>query len=885
MFYPPPLSALLRAALLPLLLLAGAPALRAASAEDGAREMWMAGYLKYEEGAKAEKTNNIVLAIDLYRGAVTVFNQVQTKYPKWNQSLLDYRINFCKTRLQQLESSVAAKSIDLSKNELVGLARQQEARIKALTDELASAKKNLDLSSQALDRARAEAAATLAARTEMDRILQENKNLRETKAAAEQRAAALQADMEKLQSEAGIKEKAARLQQQLDVTLARQADLERDRQASLANLRALQDQVKATAAENDRLRTVQKTLAEGSVKLQKQAEALEDQAAELRQKLTDAAKASRKTGDELAAKTAQADELAANLKAAAATVTASQKTAAADQGKLHDLQTEARKWDKTRVSLESLVAERQAALDTARRDSERLEKDLADQRTRLKTLEAATANQNDAMRQAVAANARAEAALGDVRLLRKALDEAQDKNRSLETKLAAALRPPPVDVNAGKPVPPPPPPDLPKPEDALAARLARDQQLAALKRQVEDTAAEATRQNGMLDKIQLRNKELTDENRALKHAIASATGAGAPETENSAAVRARLEQALTDLRTRYDEGLQLARRQETRILDYEKTGQEQKDQLAAAAKGPKPADLEARDQELAGARKELAGIRDELAAERGKRQTDSAPVLDKMRQLVRELDQEKEKSQTLDQALQEARAKLQAATTAAITPTTPLPAAGSAATPGSVAVAMAGPAKTSQFERDQTVRSLLQQAAAAEQQGKAEAATWSYKKVLDLQTDNKFAIKRLGLLAANAGNQEETELWLRRAFYADPDDIDVLVPLGYSLVRQNKADLAVSMLSRAAALRPQDANVHRAYGVACSSLGWMDAAEAQFRRTLEINHADGEAAFNLAVLLASRNPPRTDDAREFYRKARELGVAADPGLDRLFDLK
>ena len=56
----------------------------------------------------------------------------------------------------------------------------------------------------------------------------------------------------------------------------------------------------------------------------------------------------------------------------------------------------------------------------------------------------------------------------------------------------------------------------------------------------------------------------------------------------------------------------------------------------------------------------------------------------------------------------------------------------------------------------------------------------------------------------------------------------------------------------------------------------------QFRRAYELNDKDGETVFNLAVLLSTRQPPRLDDARVLYQKAIALGVARDPGLDRLF---
>ena len=111
------------------------------------------------------------------------------------------------------------------------------------------------------------------------------------------------------------------------------------------------------------------------------------------------------------------------------------------------------------------------------------------------------------------------------------------------------------------------------------------------------------------------------------------------------------------------------------------------------------------------------------------------------------------------------------------------------------------------------------------------------------------------------------------------------MPLGFALVRQSEPDLAVSMLSRAVALEPDNPNAHRCLGIACSTLGWFDVAEAQFRRTHTLNPKDAENAFNMAVLLATREPPRLDEGKTWYLRARRLGAASDPGLDRVFGVE
>jgi Flp pilus assembly protein TadD len=89
------------------------------------------------------------------------------------------------------------------------------------------------------------------------------------------------------------------------------------------------------------------------------------------------------------------------------------------------------------------------------------------------------------------------------------------------------------------------------------------------------------------------------------------------------------------------------------------------------------------------------------------------------------------------------------------------------------------------------------------------------------------------------------------------------------------------MLARAVALAPEKAETHRFFAVACSTLGWTEAAETELRRSLKLRPDDAEAAFNLAVLLSTQGHERAAEARDWYDKALKLGAERDPGLDRV----
>jgi len=183
--------------------------------------------------------------------------------------------------------------------------------------------------------------------------------------------------------------------------------------------------------------------------------------------------------------------------------------------------------------------------------------------------------------------------------------------------------------------------------------------------------------------------------------------------------------------------------------------------------------------------------------------------------------------------------------------------------------------------RLEKIHSLLAAAADAEKGRDIEKAIWNFKKVIEMDPENKDALTGLGILLVRRGQDAEGEKILRRAFKKDPDNTQLLVHLGLALARQQKVDLAISCLSRAVALDPQNPEFHKIYAVACRSLGWTDAAETELRRAFKIK-PDADAAYNLAVLLATDEPPRYEEAAKWYKKAKKLGAKPDPAMEQVF---
>ena len=192
------------------------------------------------------------------------------------------------------------------------------------------------------------------------------------------------------------------------------------------------------------------------------------------------------------------------------------------------------------------------------------------------------------------------------------------------------------------------------------------------------------------------------------------------------------------------------------------------------------------------------------------------------------------------------------------------------------------PVNRSYSEKEVLINGFLRQALDAEKSQKMEAAVWNYQKILELEPAHLLALKRLGLIAANTGNDDDTVKYLKLAFRYDPDDADVLLALGYAMINLRQPEWAFSYLGRAVALEPANPTLSRLFGGALVDLGWTQAAENQFSKALQLNPKDPHSAFNLAVLCATANPPRMEEAKKWYDQAIRNGAEKDPRLEAEF---
>ena len=200
------------------------------------------------------------------------------------------------------------------------------------------------------------------------------------------------------------------------------------------------------------------------------------------------------------------------------------------------------------------------------------------------------------------------------------------------------------------------------------------------------------------------------------------------------------------------------------------------------------------------------------------------------------------------------------------------------------------------------IKSKIQQAVAAHQEGKLEEAEINYRKVLALNPDHIVAHGNLGLILLKLGRLEEAELSYKKAIKLNPEysvahnnlgsllyDLGRLVQAeeSYKKALEFKSDfveghynLATILLNtgrlkeaeesykKVIELKPEHAEAHHYLGRVQKNLNKLDEAEKNFRKAIELKPDYAEAHYNLGITLQTLN--KLDEAEKNFRKAIEL---------------
>jgi Flp pilus assembly protein TadD len=130
-----------------------------------------------------------------------------------------------------------------------------------------------------------------------------------------------------------------------------------------------------------------------------------------------------------------------------------------------------------------------------------------------------------------------------------------------------------------------------------------------------------------------------------------------------------------------------------------------------------------------------------------------------------------------------------------------------------------------------------------------------------------YSFLRAGMANERTGNYPAAVRAYERGLAVEPENVELLNALGFSLFQQGKSKEAVVALEKAIAIDPQHWKSHNNLALASIDLGELEVAEAHYRDSLAIK--EQPAIYNDLGFVLEREG-LLDEAVEAYRKAVKL---------------
>ena len=157
-------------------------------------------------------------------------------------------------------------------------------------------------------------------------------------------------------------------------------------------------------------------------------------------------------------------------------------------------------------------------------------------------------------------------------------------------------------------------------------------------------------------------------------------------------------------------------------------------------------------------------------------------------------------------------------------------------------------------------------------QGRGTEADLSFREILTLQPDNPDALQRRGFLAILRREPREAVELLSRAMAIRSDDATLCGHLASALIACGDLDEAIFYWQRALELAPDYAAAYVNLGDAYFAKSETESSEAAYRKSIELAPDDPKGFVGLARVLHFSN--RSGDAESALHQALELGADA-----------
>jgi tetratricopeptide (TPR) repeat protein len=162
------------------------------------------------------------------------------------------------------------------------------------------------------------------------------------------------------------------------------------------------------------------------------------------------------------------------------------------------------------------------------------------------------------------------------------------------------------------------------------------------------------------------------------------------------------------------------------------------------------------------------------------------------------------------------------------------------------------------------------------------AARSAYQQALAIDPDNLAALVNLGMAEFQSGDSSKARDLLDKAVRTRLDTAPAWLTLGIIHMDADRFPEALAALSQAVLLDPENPRARNFLGVVIGRQGWIDGAQQELRRAVELDPAYADAHYNLAAFYLEEKPPAIELAKRHYFKAVELGVEKDPAMEKVF---
>ena len=164
-----------------------------------------------------------------------------------------------------------------------------------------------------------------------------------------------------------------------------------------------------------------------------------------------------------------------------------------------------------------------------------------------------------------------------------------------------------------------------------------------------------------------------------------------------------------------------------------------------------------------------------------------------------------------------------------------------------------------------------------------EDAARDLAELLLLEPGDVECLLNLGQVRQRQGDVAAAIGFYRDAVRRESENAAGWMMLGLAEMERGEVLRACASLAMGVAIEPSSARGHRWYGMALARRGWNEAAEAELKRSLELDARDSGAHFNLALLYLNRKEPAYGLARYHYMTAVDLGGERDDVVEALIE--